>query len=655
MNALRRNQAPIRAPRGVAMLLVIICLAMATILATAYLASRDNSGAIGANVVDAAQARWVSESGIELAVAVLETEANWRTEHVNGKLIDDMSVSGGTLDVDLLDYATSKPPTEESDVVLVTSTATTNGISRVSHAIAWIEGVQDVVNLDLSEFAVFSSGPVELSGDATMTRWPMSPMAKSGGRVHVGTRATDAFSFTVKDRAASIDTTVIYGPGASSSLINNASGPAIDAVALDAQMPLPEPPATGVAPPGSSGGGEEEEDGGGSSPQAIVASSATSITTDTRAASVDLDTSAGVLTLDGDVTLISDGNVQLKTSSGILVNGDARLIVFGNLQMASDSYIELASGTSLELFVYGDVQLQDAYVGDTRADKTARDSTGYASWMDPKRILMYTIPKLAETDPINNANWSLAKNSVVKGSLYGPNAAVNLKDDSAIYGRIASSTLKVENRAGVFYDHTLEERTGFTNRNGGLYESDGTMKNWVGTIASLTDSELLSLAEAQQIAIKAGDETYGTRTSSYVPPPSGTPSERPVEVSVRLVSVGVDTGHWEVKAQPVVSAAATLRQDTTDLSTTISSLDVLLFSGATLLQRLTQQNTLSASLDSAANQINSGDYAAAVTTLQGAYDQVDGDATVTDVMLDGPEKTAAANEINRILTALQAL
>ncbi len=59
---IRHDHNPRR--RGVAMLLVIVSLMMATIMATAYLASRDNSAAIGQNIASAAAARWSATTGL---------------------------------------------------------------------------------------------------------------------------------------------------------------------------------------------------------------------------------------------------------------------------------------------------------------------------------------------------------------------------------------------------------------------------------------------------------------------------------------------------------------------------------------------------------------------------------------------------------------
>ncbi len=60
------------------MLLVLISMGIATVLTTAYLASRDNSAAIGRNIADSYAARWAAFTGIELTAAIMETETAWQ-------------------------------------------------------------------------------------------------------------------------------------------------------------------------------------------------------------------------------------------------------------------------------------------------------------------------------------------------------------------------------------------------------------------------------------------------------------------------------------------------------------------------------------------------------------------------------------------------
>ncbi|MDP6601968.1 MAG: hypothetical protein QGH76_06690, partial [Phycisphaerales bacterium] len=65
--------------RGIAMMLVMVAILVTGGMALAYFGSRDNSIAIGVNVEAAARARVAAESGLDLAVAILETDSDWRT------------------------------------------------------------------------------------------------------------------------------------------------------------------------------------------------------------------------------------------------------------------------------------------------------------------------------------------------------------------------------------------------------------------------------------------------------------------------------------------------------------------------------------------------------------------------------------------------
>ena len=96
--------------RGLAMLLVLLSVAMATILATAYLVSRDNSIAISRNSAAAAQARWSAMSALNTTVAILQTETNWRQSHTAGTLLADYELAGGTIEITAIDLETGSPP-----------------------------------------------------------------------------------------------------------------------------------------------------------------------------------------------------------------------------------------------------------------------------------------------------------------------------------------------------------------------------------------------------------------------------------------------------------------------------------------------------------------------------------------------------------------
>ncbi|WP_432799287.1 LamG-like jellyroll fold domain-containing protein [Poriferisphaera sp. WC338] len=100
---------------GIAMLLVMFALVIGSILAATFIATSSTSVGIAQNVSKHATARSVAESGLELAINYVKTDADWRTTYASGQWIADESFAGGTFSVygtdedgDLSDDASDK-------------------------------------------------------------------------------------------------------------------------------------------------------------------------------------------------------------------------------------------------------------------------------------------------------------------------------------------------------------------------------------------------------------------------------------------------------------------------------------------------------------------------------------------------------------------
>ncbi len=516
--------------RGVAMLLVIVSLMMATIMATAYLASRDNSAAIGQNIASAA-ARWSATTGLQLGIAIFQTETDWRTAHNNGKLLDDYQIAAALIDLDIIDLATGQPPTAEAEYIQLTSTAIVEGVEQVATAVAYVPlDYNTTVSVDLSEFAIFTAQDLELSGDTILTRWPMAPLADLGLRIGVGTQAVDPSSIDLLGNVAVIDTTVYHDPDASNALITDTSGSSVDQVALTGAIPMPAAPDPGVIEP---------EDPSPNSPLDTVGQTIT-YTTDGRWDRV-IDENSQV-TLQGDITLVTDDDRRLLVGTTLKIDGNVTLVIFGDLIM-DNSAIELMPGSTLDMYVRGAMELRDSYIGDERVD-TARDNSGNAPYMDPDRVQIYSLP------PYQN-DWLLRNNSVVKASIYAPGYRMEIADDSAVYGRVAAGELRIKHQGALFYDHSLDSRNGYTNTDSKLYDADGTLISELDLLWSLNDSDLQSFADAIGTDVEAEGETIISTTSTATTTPEplpGDPTPRPVPVEYEIISFGTDVKAWEEKA-----------------------------------------------------------------------------------------------------------
>ncbi len=95
------NRGTFRASRsgGVALLLVLIAVATATILTTGFLVAQSTNIHIARNARYNDQARAIAETGIQIAINAIETDSSWRTNRVNGVWINNETINGGTLNV----------------------------------------------------------------------------------------------------------------------------------------------------------------------------------------------------------------------------------------------------------------------------------------------------------------------------------------------------------------------------------------------------------------------------------------------------------------------------------------------------------------------------------------------------------------------------
>lgn len=523
--------------RGAAMLLVLIALMLGTILTSAYLFSRDNSAAIGANVAASTSAKWAASSGLDFATTLLQTEANWRTLHTNGKLLENFALAGGTIDIDLLDLATNAPPTAGTEDVRITVTGIANGVRQAAVANVFVSAMPGAIDLDLSEFAIFATDRIRLADTAKVTRWPKAPLSDLGMRIKYGTRAITAGSVEFSGGSATIDTTVFKRADASSSLISNTASPALTSVTVADPIPMPNSPDSGVSEPFFIP----------LYPNVSLSSSTTTLNANRRANSLVM--TSAVETITGNRTIVSDTSYVLGFNSKMIIDGHVKLVVFGDLALQSSS-IELEPGSTLQIWVRNMFIVDDSYIGDIRAD-AIRDNSGNAAYSHPERVEIYGMA-LSATNP----NWYLTKNSVIKGSIYAPRVLYQISDSSALYGRVAAHRVSLDKTSALFYDHALDRRLGYANSSSSIYQSDGRIKPEIRTLSSLDPSLLASL-----IALTGGTITtiVGGLGSLLTPPPPPSPivmppgatsSPRPNKVTVTVRRMGPSIAAIENAERP---------------------------------------------------------------------------------------------------------
>jgi hypothetical protein len=506
--------------RGIAMLLVIISLSMATVLAVSYLSSRDNSADIGENINRAAVARAAASAALDLGEAILQTESDWRTAHTGGKLLDDFPVGEALIDLDLWDLNRNQVPDETTSLVRITTTARVGQIEQVATAIVRLlgPGFGGSVDVDLSEFAIFTEKQISLQDTSTLTRWPDAPLTNLGQRVAIGTRAEAAGNVYVGPFAAAIDATVYHDVTASESLVSVANTLVMEEVEILDPIPSPMPAAAPVADP----------DPSSPLPAALFEFGTTDVAVGYRAGSINLN--QATVTVIGDGTFVSDTDIVIDNNSILEIDGNVTIVAFGNVRVIGGSAIELKDpDDSLRIYVADLLIMQNGYVGDHRTDNT-RDVDGTASWMDPERLVIY-----GSGDATNM--WQMNGDSVVKASIYAPQVDFRMHDLSALYGRVAANTLEMTGGTSIYYDHTLDGGFGYSNLQSPVYDETDHILQPLQDLTSMDAANLDAAADLVGYPLECSGTTYDG-SLPLIPPvlpplPPDTPTPRSVGVGMR--------------------------------------------------------------------------------------------------------------------------
>ncbi len=146
-----------RNPRrsGVAMILVLIAVSIATILSLSFLASQATTHGVSQNIQNQAQARSVAESALVAAINYVQNNSDFRDVKTNGLWASDVSFNGGTFDLygydgvdtdddGVVDDTDGDLADDNTDPLTLTVVGHYNGVSHTVHAVVTVgAGVPD--------------------------------------------------------------------------------------------------------------------------------------------------------------------------------------------------------------------------------------------------------------------------------------------------------------------------------------------------------------------------------------------------------------------------------------------------------------------------------------------------------------------------------
>lgn len=508
MNNQQRHLDQPRMPkqrRGIALMLVMVAILVTGAMAVAYFGSRDNSIAISRNVEASTRARVVAESGLDLAVAILQTDADWRTGHVEGVLLSEYAITGGTITLTLMDLDTSFPPTESTMSVQITVLAEVEGLFQVVKANATVIPDNDDFDVDFSEFAIFAQSLIEIDGASSLQLWSASLLALQQQSILLGTLSTSPMSVLINSNNQQVELE-LYVTEDASSMVTNSD---LNVLLMSETPPFPSPPA---APLSGLDLYDDETDHQDTSTHGNGSRHMSS-----GNSSVDFGFGSGQIDVQSGTYLVDD--LELHSGETLAIHGDVIIGITGDLVLRHAAVV-LDDDASLTIHVGGNASIVTSYLGN--------NNQSMQSYMDPNRLQLFGH---------NDSEWVFSGLTTMKGEIYAPESEVELRGMTTICGRIAADEVTLRGASRLLYDPVLDNG-GFADFQSSLYDDDGALHTELFQLTSLDQSLISSILRS----ITVLDEGY---ENQYVNDWLTNPTDRINEVIYFLLVYGVDAHRWE--------------------------------------------------------------------------------------------------------------
>lgn len=356
MNPIRPHHATSRI-HGIAMLLVLFAVAVATVLSVSFLSAQSTTTGISANIQHHARARFIAESAMYMITRHLQEDEDWRTNYTDGTWASNQSLAGGTFtivgrdgidtdddgDIDG-DGSLSDDPEDPLTIIV---TGTYEGRTHIVRAL--LETFTEETEATGSANGVNVTGKVKLKNNARMDAFnsatgTYAPGTNSTALATIATNTTGNDQVELSNSAAIIGN-VLIGVGATPANVVDLSGSASISGTKTAQTtPLTVPSIPTLSPMPSSSGSYTSPNSG----------STTLNAGSYRYTSFTLKNSY-IINISGNVTIYCDGKFEIDNSAEMRLNAGARLTIYAdNFNFKNNGKLNMTSPpTPSNLILYG--------------------------------------------------------------------------------------------------------------------------------------------------------------------------------------------------------------------------------------------------------------------------------------------------------------
>lgn len=570
-NAPRRatesGTAPVqpRRPRGIAVILALIAVAIAILIGLAVSSMRDSNVIVGDQIVRLSQTRLAGKTSVDLATFVVRNHTNV----LDGNGVDverivyaDKQIGSSVYSASIQDVTTGLSPTRSTVGVRINATARESratatppgppaeGTEGASTSAPLVQAVDAVVrvpwpdavaraDIDLSEFALLASAAqpefhktfppkIEIGANAEISVWRDAPLAVLGDPIVIGSseRAPNQVSISASARLNGVQ---VLQNGTFAQTADEFEEQLADGVRnMPADIHVPR---LAIA----------------SSLSGAYASSS-----DFTLPYTHLNTLSphqphmhmrpppgGRFT---SFPLAFEGAVQPGQWRMVLIRGmsvqlsDCRwrfevptmLIVLGRLELLSGTCFEIGPRGALTIVALDGVMVNNSYIGPALGPNATWSTTGaqpyagmgasrvmileggnpmgkraiYSPYFDHYRAMGARADLSGGTNPTIVKNGTTISNGgAIVGEIYGPDSTIQIGTNCALYGRALANQITVSPGGRVFYDPQLDTGAGWLNPESGIWAGTGSVRPEVRSIELLTDEFLARFSSTTGLAV----------------------------------------------------------------------------------------------------------------------------------------------------------
>ena len=481
---------PRSAHRGVALVLVLVALAIGLLLTATWLDGRRESVPVAERVSDATSARHAAASGLDLAIATLDAEDDWRAAVEAGRLDGSFEFEDATLGFTLSNADDGGSIDSDTLRITIRSRAVVAGIAATCEGFMEFEPEAPIVDLGYGETAIIVDREIRILDRAAVLPW-RDEDGSDTSPVVLGTLDGDPQGIELGPEALlpSAETILVRDPRRRARAeTSNQTRELPESLPPLAAPNLPEPDA-------SRSGGR----------QVIRIDSPPHQDLFHRAARIPQN-----------ATLRIQGDRTIKILRDLDIEAGARLVIDGgtlHLDVERDvdiRHAEILVGPTGRLVIRAGrrLRIDDAYIGDAAFGPEARaevDMLPPDTKATADRIILTALPE---------AEILISGESLVTATIVAPDARARVVDDAVMYGRMVASRVELRDDALLYARPDDGSLIGLTTIAGPHRDEAGFLNPLLTSPDRNCPSVLQQIAESMGIAVcSAGSVAYPSDAS----------------------------------------------------------------------------------------------------------------------------------------------